>query len=344
MEKIRLGKTNMMVTRLGFGSIPIQRVSDADAIAVIRRCLDLGINYIDTANSYTTSEERIGKAISGRRESVIIATKSLARTREGVASHLELSLERLNTSYIDLYQFHNVSDSHTLKAILDPDGPRAIAEKAKKAGRIRHIGVTSHTMDIAQQLVKSGVFETIMFPFNFMTDEPARELLPLVREQDMGFIAMKPLSGGMITNVALSFKYLWQFPDIVTIPGIEKISEIEEIVHIVNGPLRMTPAEEKEVTHLKKETGNRFCRRCEYCQPCAQEIPISAIMTADGTIKRTPPEVYIKMLDGAMDKASTCLKCGECEERCPYHLPIREMIDENMKLYQQAKKRYLTTK
>ena len=288
MEKIRLGKTNMMVTRLGFGAIPIQRLSDQDAMAVISRCLELGITYLDTANGYTTSEERIGKVISRQREKVIIATKSLARTRESIAKHLELSLKRLNTDYIDLYQLHNVSDASSLKTILDPDGPRAIVEEAKKAGRVKHIGVTSHTMDIAKQLVESDLFETIMFPFNFMTDEATHELLPLVRAHDMGFIAMKPLSGGMITNATLSFKYLWQFPDIVTIPGIEKVQEIEEIIRIVNGPLEMTSAEQEEMVRLKEELGDRFCRRCEYCQPCTQEIPISAIMTAEGTIKRTP--------------------------------------------------------
>ncbi len=344
MEKIRLGKTNMMVTRLGFGSIPIQRLSEKDAMVVIKRCLELGINYIDTANGYTTSEERIGKVVTGQRDKVIIATKSQARTRERIAGHLELSLKRLNTDYIDLYQFHNVSDTDSLNAILDSDGPRAVVEEAKRAGVIKHIGVTTHTMDIAKTLIKSGYFETIMFPFNFMTNEAEKELFPLVKERDMGFIVMKPLSGGMITNASLSFKYLWQFSDIVTIPGIEKVAEIEEIVKIIDGSLEMTESEKKEMVRWKKELGDRFCRRCDYCQPCTMGIPISAIMHAAGTLKRTPPSVYLKMLGEPMEKAANCIKCGECETRCPYHLPIRDMIEENVKLFQEAKKNYSASK
>jgi predicted aldo/keto reductase-like oxidoreductase len=231
-----------------------------------------------------------------------------------------------------------------MNAILDPAGPRAVAEEAKKTGRIKHIGVTSHTMDIAKQLVKSGYFETIMFPFNFMTNEAAQELLPLIRARDMGFIAMKPFSGGMITDVTLSIKYLWQFPDIVTIPGIEKVPEIEEIVRIVNGPLTMSAAEKKEMVRLKEELGDKFCRRCDYCQPCTEGIPISAIMHVEGTLKRTPPAVYIRMLDEPMAKAANCIKCGECETRCPYHLPIREMVEENVKRFQKAKEKYLASK
>ncbi len=241
MDKIRLGKTGMMVTRLGFGGIPIQRLTAKDAVAVVSKCLDLGLNYIDTANGYSTSEERIGKAVKGRRHDVFIATKTFPGTPDIIEKNLDLSLKRLDTDYIDLYQFHGVNDKATLDRILDPEnGLYQVFEKAKKAGKIRHIGITSHQMDAAKMEVKTGKFETIMFPFNVITSEPAKELLPLCRQHDVGFIVMKPLAGGMLDNATIAFKYLLQFPDVVTIPGIEKIKEIEEIYNIYENPHQVT--------------------------------------------------------------------------------------------------------
>jgi len=341
VEKIRLGRTEMMVSKLGFGGIPIQRVSDK-AVAVVRRCLDLGITFIDTANSYTNSEERIGKAISGRRDGLILATKSTSRTREGVEEHLKLSLKRLGVDSIDLYQFHNVADSDSLKAILAPNGPMAMVEEAKKRGLVKHIGVSSHSMDMAKEMVKSDRFETIMFPFNFITCEAADQLLPLVREHDVGFIAMKPLAGGMLDNATIAFKYLFQFPDVVPIPGIEKVPEIEEIVQILEGPQAMTEAEQREMERMRQALDKRFCRRCDYCQPCAEEIPISMVMVSPGFIKRTlPPEtLFSGFIAEAMEKAANCTKCGECEDRCPYGLPISEMIEEYVNWYQAEKRKY----
>ncbi|MCK4449175.1 MAG: aldo/keto reductase, partial [Anaerolineae bacterium] len=230
METIRLGKTDMMVSKLGFGGIPIQRVSEDEAVAVVKKCLDLGITFIDTANAYTTSEERIGKAISGRREGLILATKSTSRTREGVERHLQQSLKLLGVESIDLYQFHGVNDFDAYARVLDPDGPMAVVQEAKRAGVVKHIGITSHLIDVAKEAVKSDRFETIMFPFNFVTCEPADELLPLAREHDVGFIAMKPLAGGALDNATLAFKYLRQFPQLLPIAGIERVEEMEEIV------------------------------------------------------------------------------------------------------------------
>jgi len=341
MDKIRLGRTNMMVSRLGFGGIPIQRLSEEDAVAVVRRCLDLGITFIDTANAYTTSEERIGKAIAGRRHGLILATKSGARDREGVQRHLDLSLQRLGVEYIDLYQFHGVSTPEALKAVLDPDGPRAVVEEARKAGKIRHVGITSHSMDIAREAVKTDQFETIMFPFNVVTNEPAEELIPLAREHDVGFIVMKPLAGGMLDNATIAFKYLLQFPDVVTIPGIEQEWEIEEIVKIYRGPKQMTGAERADMQRMQHELGNRFCRRCDYCQPCSQEIPISTVMNIASFAKRLPPQrLFSGGILGAMERAATCTECGECEEKCPYNLPIRETIAERVEWFREAKAEY----
>jgi predicted aldo/keto reductase-like oxidoreductase len=341
MEKVRLGRTEMMVTRLGFGGIPIQRVSEEEAIAVVHKCLEVDINYLDTANGYTTSEERIGKAIRGKREKLFLSTKSLARNREDVEKHLKLSLERLGTDYIDLYQLHNVSNAKALETVIDPNGPRAAVEEAKRAGLVKHIGITCHQIDIAKDAVKTDLFETIMFPLNFMSYEGRDELLSLCRQHDVGFIAMKPLAGGMIDNATIAIKYLLQFPDIVLIPGIERVPEIEEIARVFEGPKEMTAGEKQEMERIKQELGPRFCRRCDYCQPCTAEIPISDIMSFPNLRKRLPlVRLYTGKFAEAFTKALECTDCGECEERCPYNLPIRDMMKEHIKMHQAGKLEY----
>jgi len=341
IDKIRLGRTEMMVSRLGFGGIPIQRISEDKAIAVVKRCLELGINFMDTASGYTTSEERIGKAIAGRRQDVILATKSMARTHEELESQVNLSLKRFNADYIDLYQFHNVSDLNTLDKILDRQGLITVLEKAKKAGKIRHIGITSHQLDTAKAAVKTGRFETIMFPFNFIASEPEKELLPLVREQDMGFIVMKPLSGGRLTDIKMAFRYLFQFPDIVPIPGIEKTAQIEEIVRVLEAPAPFTKAERGRMARIRREIGNRFCRRCDYCRECPAEIPISMVLFTPTIMQDAPKERWFSgRLAELMDKIDDCTDCGQCEEKCPYHLPIREMMREYQTSYRAEKAAY----
>ena len=340
MEKIRLGKSGLMVTRIGFGGIPIQRLNEEDAIAVIKRCLGHGINFLDTANAYTTSEARIGKAIAGQRRDLIIATKTTHRDRDGLAKHLEKSLTRLGTDYIDLYQFHAVSDFKTLDVVLDPNGPMAVLEEAKKTGKIRHIGVTSHQIDVAVKAVESERFETLMFPFNFVTDEAAEKLLPLCKKHDVGFIVMKPLAGGMIADARTAFRYLFQFKDVVVIPGIERPTEIDQIVDIFNGPLELTEKDRADMRKLKEQLGTRFCHRCDYCQPCKEGIHISSVMTFPSFMARLPEEQIFGFWAGLFDLAAKCNKCGECETRCPYHLPIRDMMEEYYELYEQKKKAF----
>ncbi|MDD5126949.1 MAG: aldo/keto reductase [Dehalococcoidales bacterium] len=342
MDKIRLGRTNLMVSRLGFGGIPIQRDTEEEAIAVVKRCLEHGVNFLDTANAYTNSEERIGKAIKGvPREKLVLATKTQSRHREGLEKHLKLSLERLQVDYIDIYQFHNVSDKKGMETILAPGGALEAARDAQKAGLIRHIGVTSHNWEIAQDIIKTGHFATLMVPFNFITREAVNDLLPLTRKLDVGFIAMKPLSGGMLDNIRLAFKFFLQFPDVVPIPGIQKPHEIDEIVQIMNGPHKLTKAEQVEMEHLQKTMGNRFCRRCDYCQPCSAGIQISTVMVSSGFEKRMPPASLLSgWIKDAMAKAADCIECGDCESRCPYHLPIRDMIKEQIQWYQDFCKKH----
>lgn len=339
MDKVRLGRTNLMVSRIGFGGIPIQRCTEDDAIAVVKRCLDLGITYIDTANSYTTSEGRIGKAIMGRnRKELIIATKSGARNCEGVKTHLANSLKMLGTDYIDLYQFHGVNDMKNLDMVLDLKGPISVIEKAMKDGIIKHLGISSHNSDVAKKAVQTDRFETLMFPFNFVTSEPVADLIPLCRQHDIGFIAMKPLAGGMLDNATLAFKYLLQFPDVVPLVGIEQTHEIDEITGLLGKSWKLTVTEKRQLNKMKKEMGSKFCRRCDYCQPCTAGIPISNVMNYPSFMKRMPPErVFSTVLEPVMEKVYDCQDCGECEERCPFKLPIRTIMKNYQQQYYVAK-------
>ncbi|MEE9400045.1 MAG: aldo/keto reductase, partial [Dehalococcoidales bacterium] len=283
----------------------------------------------------------IGKAIAGRRQELILATKSLDRTRQGVESHLKLSLERLGVEYVDLYQFHNISDMETLDKVVAPGGLLSVVEEARKAGLVKHIGITSHQIDVAKEAVKTDRFETIMFPLNFLCHEVTEELLPLVRERDIGFIVMKPLAGGVLDNATLAFKYLLQFPGLTLIAGIEKLPEIEEIARILEEPLALTPAEQKEIERLRQELGTTFCRRCDYCQPCPVGIAISDVTSFPGLIKRLPlARIFSGKFAEVFEKAADCTECGDCEEKCPYGLPIREMMVQYSDLFQAEKKKY----
>jgi predicted aldo/keto reductase-like oxidoreductase len=333
MRKISLGATGMVVSEIGFGGIPIQRLSHDQAVSVVRRCLDLGVTFLDTANAYTTSEERIGEAVRDRREHLVLATKTQARDGEGVAKHLALSLERLGVETIDLYQLHCVSTEEDYHKVLAPGGPLDVVRQAQASGVVRHVGLTSHSMTIALKAVQSGHFATIMFPFNFIANEAAQELIPLAQQREVGFIAMKPLAGGALDNATLAFKYLRKFPQVLAIPGIERAAEIEEIVAIMEGPRTMTPQEQAAMERMRSELGDRFCRRCGYCQPCPQGVSIQALMILDSVIKRMPTADIFPGLAQDIQSAEACTECGECEDRCPFGLPIREMIQEHIDLF-----------
>ncbi len=338
MKSVRLGKTGLQVSRIGVGSIPIQRLSEPEAIRVVQRCLELGVTFFDTANSYTTSEGRIGKALAawgGRREQVIVATKTAARDRATALEHLELSLRRLKVDFIDLWQLHNVSSAEAYEEVLGPGGALEAARQALEAGKVRHVGVSSHSLDVALEAVHSGLFETIQFPFNFVANEAVEKLVPLAKEQDVGFIAMKPFGGGMLGNANLAIKYLLQFDGVVPDPGVEKAHEIEEIVAIANAPWELTSVEWEQIARIRAEVGVRFCRRCGYCEPCPEGVRVSLVMNLPSAWKRMPAErLTTGNLAEAIQTGRNCIECGECEEKCPYLLPIREMIAENMAIYE----------
>ena len=336
MRTVPLGKTGLSVSSVAFGGIPIMRLSEADAVHVVGRCIELGATFIDTAHAYSTSEARIGKALAQRptvRQGLVLATKSGARDGATFSAHLENSFGKLGVDHIDLLQFHNISTPEHLEQVLAPGGPLDLAREALSAGRIGHIGVTSHNLGMAIELVKLGHFETMMFPFNYIGREPAEELLPLCKAHGVGFIAMKPMGGGMLDNATLSFKWLRQFSAAIPVVGIETSAEIEEIVGIANAAEPLTDAERAEIERLVAELGNRFCRSCDYCQPCPQEIAISRILRIQSFAKRMPPEKILGPWDESVATAESCLECGECESRCPYGLPIREMLKDSAAWY-----------
>jgi predicted aldo/keto reductase-like oxidoreductase len=337
MKTVRLGKTGLKVSRIGMGGIPITRPPEDEAIKVMQRAFDLGVNFVDTAVSYAggISEERIGKAIADRRDEVFLATKGSWRDKDAARDCIERSLKRLNTDYIDLWQFHCIMPLKAYEKVIGPDGAMEAAQEALQEGKIRHIGFSTHDLNVALKVVPSGHFETVQFPFNFVTNEAADKLVPLAREHDVGFIAMKPFAGGRIRDANLAIKYLLQFDNVVPDPGIQKAEEIEEIVDIVNGSWELTPQERQEMEDIRARVGTRFCRQCGYCMPCPQGVFIPGVLYLKLLWGGWPLDWFLSWdyVQKSVESAKNCVQCGECEEKCPYHLPIREMIAENIKFY-----------
>ena len=335
MKTVRLGKTGLEVSRVGIGGIPLQRPPEDKAINVIQRALDLGITLIDTALGYGESERRIGKAIKGRREEVIIVTKTWKRDRKGALEQLEQSLKNFNTDYIDVWQFHNISMFELYEQILRKGGAMEAAQKALETGKIDHIGISSHNLDVAEKAVSSDLFEMILFPFNFVNNDPADQLVFLAKEHDVGFTAMKPFAGGRLKDANLVMKYLLQFDNVVPVPGIERIKEIEEIVEIVNGSWEITPEEQQKMEEIRSKLGTRFCQWCGYCMPfCPQKIYIPGLINVHVTWELWPHEQWFSRHAQTVEGGKTCIECGTCEEKCPYNLPIREMIVEGIIFYE----------
>lgn len=331
---MRLGKTGLKVSRIGMGGIPIQRPPEEEAIRVVQRALDLGINFIDTSVGYGTSEARIGKALEGRRENVVLGTKGGWRDRETVIGSLAMSLRQLRTDYIDLWQFHNVSSLEAYQSLFRPKGPFEAALEALSEGTILHLGISSHSLEVAREAVSSEKFETIQFPFNFVYQDASEEIIPLAKEHGVGFIAMKPFAGGMIRKANLAMKYVLQFENVLPDPGVEKIEQVEELVGFLEGPLEITPDERAEMEERRAELGTKFCRQCGYCQPCPNGVSISLIMIAPIMWKLWPSENLTSgWYKDAIESGNRCVECGECEEKCPYQLPIRDMIRDHMEFH-----------
>lgn len=340
MTKKRLGKTNLMVTLTGMGGIPIMRLRRKEAVEVVKKVLDLGVNFIDTATGYGDSEEKIGKALKGaKREDLVIASKSPALEKKKFLEHVDLSLKRMRIDYIDIYQLHGVNSEEKMKQVMAPGGAYEGLQEAIERGKVRHPGFSSHHMPEAKKLMLTGKFEVVQIPFNFVDTEPEKEIIPLARKMNLGFIAMKPLGGGLLEDANLCFRYLAQFPEVVPDPGIEKVQEMEEILRIIEDPRPLNLKEKKEIERIREELGKEYCRRCDYCQPCPEDIPISTVLIVKSLIKRIPPENIINWIDPAVKKARECIKCEECIKRCPYGLAIPELLKQNIAFWEECKRK-----
>lgn len=318
---------------LGFGGIPIQRVSEDEAVHVVRRCYELGINYFDTARGYTVSEERIGRALKDVRNDVFIATKSGRRTKDEVLQELETSLKNLRTKWIDVYQLHNVSSRDAWEQIKAPGGALEALYEARDEGKILHLGITSHNPSLVEEIVKEDIFETILIPYNYLAILPGENLLPLCRRLSVGTVIMKPFGGGAFRAARAALKFLLNDENVdVVIPGVMNIQELEENVDTASNSSALSVEELELLEKDKKELGSEYCRGCDYCQPCQQGIPISFVLRTETQFLRRmgwSPSLE-NQFQRAIELVPKCLKCGECETRCPYHLSIRELLPEKL--------------
>ena len=321
-----MGSTGLKISRIGFGGIPIQKVDQSGADRLIDALIENGINYIDTARGYTVSEVLIGNALRGKRDKFILATKSMARTAKDMAEDIEKSLKNLQTDFIELYQVHNPSMSQ-LDTVLAPGGALEALKAARAAGKIGHIGLTCHSLEVFERALSLDWVETIMFPYNIVENQ-CEDLLPKCRKAGKGFIAMKPLAGGAIEDGEAALRYIAVNPLVtVAIPGMYSPDEVVKNVTAGSNLSPLTEDELKRVESIRSKLTGNFCRRCNYCAPCTVGISIPSVFLFAGYLERYDLEDWARDRYSSLKvKASACIGCGECEKRCPYNLPIRQML------------------
>jgi predicted aldo/keto reductase-like oxidoreductase len=322
-----LGKTGMEVSRISFGGIPIQQLNQEDSNKLIEKALEQGINFIDTARGYSVSESLIGGALQGKRQQVFLATKSMARDKEGFKQDIETSLNNLKTDYIDLYQLHNITNLQEFEKVMAKGGALEALQEYRDKGVIKHIGITSHSVDIIEKALEYDVFETIQYPYNAVETQGS-ELFRKAYEKNIGIIGMKPFAGGAITNARAALKFILQNQHITcAIPGMCSIEQLMDNIKAID-EMPLTQAEKEALSKEASELGERFCRRCGYCQPCPKGINIPVVFVMESYYKRYNLMEWAQTrYDSMPSKASDCEKCGLCETRCPYQLPIREMLE-----------------
>jgi aryl-alcohol dehydrogenase-like predicted oxidoreductase len=330
-----LGKTGLVVSEVGFGAIPIIRLSFDEAVRVLHRALDRGVTFYDTAHMYVDSEEKIGQAFDGLRQRVVLASKTLKRDRRGAREDLELSLRRLRTDYLDLYQLHMVSQETDFQTIIGPNGALETVVEAQKQGLIRRLGVTSHSLEMAIRLVQTGLFSTIQFPFNFVEEVAAEQLHPLARERGLGVLAMKPFCGGLVENARVAFAFLRQFPEVIPLAGWDSEARVDEVMDLYETENVVTPEDLAAMARYREELGEQFCRRCEYCQPCPQGVMVTPAMLYGIVAHRMGPAKAAAFAAKSMESVRLCESCWECAARCPYKLPIPDILQKHLKMYEE---------
>ena len=326
MEYTVLGKTGLKISRLGFGGIPIQRIDAEGTCKLLDRMQEAGVNFIDTARAYTVSEEYLGKALKGRRDQFVLASKARTSSKEHFAKEIETSLRLLQTDYLDLYQFHNPSMAD-FEALSAPGGALEAMMEAKEAGKVRHIGITMHSLDVFKKALETDWVETIMFPYNIVESQ-GEELIAACKEKNIGFIDMKPMAGGAIEDPQLALRYVLSNPAVtVAIPGMAEEKELEQNIMASSNTAPLTEEELKACEQVRAQLGSDFCRRCNYCAPCTVGISIPNVFLFAGYLERYGLADWARERYATLAvKADACIECGECEPRCPYHLPIREKM------------------
>lgn len=335
--RITLGRTGLDVCRLGFGGIPIMRISLDEAAEVVRYVLELGADFVDSARVYGHSEEAIGKALAGWRGRIVVSTKSTNRSADGILGDVETSLKKLGRDVIDIYNLHNVSSEEIYNKVMGPGGALSGLKKARKRGMIRFIGITSHKREILEKAIESGEFDTIMACYSLLEPETGDAVFPMARKAGLGIIAMKSLSGGVIEDAALALKFCLAQPDVALIPGVESKEKAKANWDIFLGDWSLSDADRRKIEELRQEHKGSFCHRCDYCQPCPQEVPIQAILGLPSILKRMGGSPRGKRwISQLIEKGENCVNCGECLSRCPYELPIPDLIEKNIAMAKQA--------
>ena len=333
MRKIRLGKTELMVTSTAMGCLPVQRCDEDYAVRLLRAAYQGGINYFDTANAYTDSEKKIGLALSDVRDKIIISTKSAARDKAGVLAHIENSLRMMKTDYIDLFQFHQVTEVPDPN---DPNGAYAGALEARERGWIRHIGVTSHRVNIAEDCIASGLFETLQFPFSYISSERDLALARKCKEADMGYIAMKGLAGGMLNNARACHAFMKSHDNVVPIWGIQKLEELEQWLALAEEDPGLDEELSAFIRQERQELSGSFCRSCGYCMPCPAGIEIFNCARMNMLLRRSPWQQYMTdVWREKMEKINDCIGCHSCSSRCPYQLDTPNLLKYMLKDYRE---------
>ena len=334
MEMVTLGKTGITVNKNGFGALPIQRISIDDAVALARRAYEAGMTFFDTARFYTDSEEKLGEAFDGMREKVCIATKTAAQNAEDFWKDLEVSLHNLRTDYIDIYQFHNPSFCPKPG---DGTGLYEAMLEAKAQGKIRHIGITNHRLAVANEAIDSGLYETLQFPFCYLATEKDLELVKKCKEADMGFIAMKALSGGLINKYDAAYAFEAQKKKKKTIWGVQRKSELEEFISYIDNPPVMNDEIKALIGHDRKELSGEFCRGCGYCMPCPAGIEINNCARMSLMLRRAPSDAQLTPeMQAKMKKIENCLHCNKCKSKCPYGLDTPTLLQKNYEDYKRV--------
>lgn len=331
MVQVRLGKTEIVVNKNGFGALPIQRISDDEAVYLLKKAYEGGIRFFDTARAYSDSEHKVGLAFEGIRERVYIATKSGATTGEDMEKDLAKSLENLKTDYIDIYQFHNPAFCPKPG---DNSGLYDAALFAKKAGKIRHISITNHRLNVAWEAIESGLYDTLQFPFCYLSTEKEEKLVEACKMADMGFIAMKALSGGLITNSAAAYAHAAQYDNVLPIWGVQRESELDEFLSYVKNPPVMTAELKELIAKDKEELAGEFCRGCGYCMPCPAGIEINNAARMSLLLRRAPSANWLtEEVQKKMKQIEYCLNCNKCKSRCPYGLDTPALLKKNLEDY-----------